>query len=288
MCCTHRTSSLPCEGNARYHGGVSPPTRLFAVILALLMPMTSLRAQPAADDPDIEIARRRFKVGMQFYADQNYEKALAEFEAARRVMPAPGLDYNIARCFDRLERYEDAIREYEKYLQQQPNAADSASTRERVAKLRARVTTPVTKPEPKPEPKPDPKPEPHVTPSTTPPAPPPAPTATVAVTAPAPASKPSYTPAIAVGVTAGVLAVVGAGLLGHVGSRVNDLERECGTACAPKRVDPLRQQAVAGYAMMGLAVTALIVDVALIAVTASKRSKPRVSLLPDWRNLSHQ
>ena len=108
------------------------------------------------------------------------------------------------------------------------------------------------------------------------------------MTATVPASKASYTPAIAVGVTTGLFLITGASLLGHVGSRVNDLERECGTACAPKRVDPLRQQAVAGYAMMGLATAALVVDIALIVVTAKKRSAPRVSLLPDWRNLSHQ
>jgi tetratricopeptide (TPR) repeat protein len=91
----------------------------------------------ANDDPDTEVARRHFNLGRTYYDGAEYEKALGEFEAAKRVRPHPALDYNIARCLDRLERYQPAIDAYEHYIGSNP--ADVAEMRERVKVLKERL-----------------------------------------------------------------------------------------------------------------------------------------------------
>jgi iron complex outermembrane receptor protein len=91
----------------------------------------------ANEDPDTEVARKHFTAGHAFYAAADYEHALEEFQTARRARPHPALDYNIARCLDRLERYPEAIAAYKSYLASNP--ADAAEMRARVHELEERV-----------------------------------------------------------------------------------------------------------------------------------------------------
>lgn len=242
--------------------------RLFSrlVALGLLILTTTVAARPAyaqVDDPDTEIARRRFQKGIEYYATADYEKALAEFEAARRVKAAAALDYNIARCLDRLERLDAAIKEYEKYVAAAPNDADTPGVKERITVLKTRLQQSMVLPpqireqEKPPEPS---KPPPSAMPE-------PAPASTFETS-----KKVSWAPAIGVGAAALGVAVIGAGLLGSVGPAYNKLERECGSSCAPSRVDPLASRAKAGYAAIGIAGVLAIADVIVIAVTIKRRN----------------
>jgi tetratricopeptide (TPR) repeat protein len=90
-----------------------------------------------ADDPDVEVARRYYDQGAQLYADGKYQEAIALFEKARAVKAAPGLDYNIARAWDRLGNVDRALAGYRRYLDSQP--ADTGEVRARVTLLEARV-----------------------------------------------------------------------------------------------------------------------------------------------------
>jgi tetratricopeptide (TPR) repeat protein len=96
-------------------------------------------AARAQEDPDTQVGRRHFRVGSERYAAGDYAGALEEFRAARRVTGLPALDYNIARCEDRLEQYSDAIADYERYVAAAPNADDAAEVSARIAVLRSRV-----------------------------------------------------------------------------------------------------------------------------------------------------
>ena len=78
--------------------------------LTLALPIVVAVAWPAGargggDDPDLEIAQRRFLRGGEFHAAKHYRQAIDEFEAAGRVTPSPEIDFNIARCHDRLEEF---------------------------------------------------------------------------------------------------------------------------------------------------------------------------------------
>ena len=91
------------------------------VLVLLLAPSLSLAqpapapappapAPPAAPDPAVlEEAKRHFAQGVALYNDGNYNAALAEFEAAYRVRPSPGVLDNIGLTQKGLVRYNDAI-----------------------------------------------------------------------------------------------------------------------------------------------------------------------------------
>lgn len=51
-----------------------------------------------------------------FYKDGNYEEALKFFAMADEMEPNPVTAFNIARCYDKLEKYADAYEYYKKYV----------------------------------------------------------------------------------------------------------------------------------------------------------------------------
>jgi hypothetical protein len=113
---------------------MAPMLRVICVcLLAVVTPALAL------DDPDTEVARRHFEKGRTFYDSGDYRHALDEFLAARRAKAAPGLDYNIARCYDRLEEYPSAVKHYQLYLEGKSNPPDLAEIKERIATLQQRV-----------------------------------------------------------------------------------------------------------------------------------------------------
>jgi len=103
-------------------------------------------AAAAFEDPDTEVARKHFEKGRQAYDAGDYQAALGEFQAAKRAKAAPALDFNIARCYDRLEQYSPAIDAYASYIAAQPNAPDAEEVRARIATLKKRVETPAIEP----------------------------------------------------------------------------------------------------------------------------------------------
>lgn len=109
-------------------------------LLVLLLPLLARAGGEApAEDPDTEVARRHFARGSEFYRAGQYDQALKEFEASRRVKGLAPLDYNIGRCLDRLERYPEAIAAYRRYLDAASHAPDLVEVRERVSVLEQRL-----------------------------------------------------------------------------------------------------------------------------------------------------
>jgi tetratricopeptide (TPR) repeat protein len=148
-----------------------------AIFVGLLLCIPSW--SEARDDPDQEIAARHFERGRAFYVANDYLHALEEFEAVLRVKHAPELEFNIARCHDRLEHLREAVTHYERYLAARPKASDAAEVRERVQVLKERIAR-----EKPPAPKPvEPAPPPPVAPAP-PPVVAPAPSAVVAPASP--------------------------------------------------------------------------------------------------------
>ncbi len=84
---------------------------LFGMLLALRAPAqpSATPATSANASDATESARARFKTGTRLYQDQNFEGALAEFEAAYQLKPGPGSLQNIALCQKALSRYGEAV-----------------------------------------------------------------------------------------------------------------------------------------------------------------------------------
>lgn len=92
---------------------------------------------PASMTRDERIARARhhFEAGRQYYGEGRFEDAAREFQEAYRLTEHPDVLYNLASCYDRLERREQAIREYERYLEEKPDTPDRQRIEIRIREL---------------------------------------------------------------------------------------------------------------------------------------------------------
>jgi hypothetical protein len=81
---------------------------LLLALQASAQPSAAPASSASASDTT-EAARARFKTGTRLYQDQNFEGALAEFEAAYELKPGPGSLQNVALCQKALARYGEAV-----------------------------------------------------------------------------------------------------------------------------------------------------------------------------------
>jgi tetratricopeptide (TPR) repeat protein len=65
----------------------------------------------AADDGDMETAQAHFSKGVESFSQENWEKALREFQAAFNVKPHWKIRYNIGLCYVKLEFWAQAMTE---------------------------------------------------------------------------------------------------------------------------------------------------------------------------------
>jgi tetratricopeptide (TPR) repeat protein len=228
---------------------------LTACVLLLLALVSVARGTPV-DDPDTEMAKRYFAQGAQAYDKGRYEQALERFRAAQRVKPLPDMDYNIARCLDRLDRPEEAIAAYDRFLAS-PHGREHAEVRERVEVLRARVGQAAAPPSP----------------ATT--------TPTTMTTTP-PRRSPRYlAPGLVLG-AALALGVAGTALWTNVGPRYDALDKQwrAGTNLDAVHTEArsLHAQENAGYVLWGVAGAVAVADLALWIVAARHGGHLRAAL----------
>jgi tetratricopeptide (TPR) repeat protein len=218
-------------------------------LMSLTLVVVPLVAWPAVghadDDPDEEIARRHYAAGREAYATRSYQRAIDEFEIARRYRPAPELDFNIARSYDRLERFAEAIVAYQRYLASGPPEPDATEVRTRIEVLQRRLADPGS------------------------------PAATATAVGPGARGPRRFAAPLAVAGVTLALAITGAALVASVAPGYNDLVAHCVRPCMDRREPDLKTRAYAGYALFGLAGAAAVVDVALFIVAARRgRARP--------------
>lgn len=80
-----------------------------ALVLAALCQAPGASAQ-------VNEARAAFQAGVQAYAQQHYAEALESFRTAYRIRPHPSVLVNIANCYVALNRPQDAISTFERFL----------------------------------------------------------------------------------------------------------------------------------------------------------------------------
>lgn len=69
-----------------------------------------------AKTPEQKEADRHFKSGVALFGEQKFGEALAEFERAYEIAPAPIVLYNIAACHRELSHYAEAVKYYRRFL----------------------------------------------------------------------------------------------------------------------------------------------------------------------------
>jgi tetratricopeptide (TPR) repeat protein len=109
------------------------------LILCLACILALARVADADTDDKTERARVHLKAAIAYYDEARYEDAAHEMEAAYQLKPLPDLQYNLAQCYERLARYDDAAKAYETYLSQSPGAPDRKLVETRIENLRERA-----------------------------------------------------------------------------------------------------------------------------------------------------
>jgi tetratricopeptide (TPR) repeat protein len=108
----------------------------------------------SAQDEKTERARIHLKAAIAYYDEARYEDAAREMEAAYQLKPLPDLQYNLAQCYERLGRYNDAATAYETYLKGNPTAPDRKLVETRIGNLRQRAAAVASGSQPAPLPAP--------------------------------------------------------------------------------------------------------------------------------------
>jgi tetratricopeptide (TPR) repeat protein len=109
------------------------------------------------EDPNFERAKEAYRRGTELYAEAKFEEALASFQEAATLYASPDFQFNIAKCYERLGNFEEAIRSYEIYLRTAEEIDDRALIEASIADLKKRIEerdAAANQPEPEPEPEP--------------------------------------------------------------------------------------------------------------------------------------
>lgn len=119
-------------------------------------------AAPRANKADkgTAAAKLHFTEAKRLYFQARYREAILEYQAAYRAKPAGELHFNIAQCYERLDELPAALKSYETYLLEVPQAEDRMmvlstmrTLHEKLAARKAAASAPVvTAPPPPPAP----------------------------------------------------------------------------------------------------------------------------------------
>jgi tetratricopeptide (TPR) repeat protein len=138
------------------------------------MALAALLAQPPAAEAknEKEEAKKHAKKGSALFQDERYEDALREFEKAFEIFPAPALLYNMGQCHLFLGAHERAIEAFESFLSQSPDTPYRADVERLIGEAKAELRRVQAAKAPEPPP-PPPAVDPDPTPAIEPPPPPP-------------------------------------------------------------------------------------------------------------------
>lgn len=115
--------------------------RAFAWLAAtlLVVAVSSGDLAAAQGSRDDAAAREYFEQGRTAFEDADYERALMLFRHAYRLSQRSELQYNIGVAADRLQREEEALEAFERYLANSAEPSRAAEVEERIEALRLSI-----------------------------------------------------------------------------------------------------------------------------------------------------
>jgi tetratricopeptide (TPR) repeat protein len=112
-------------------------TRRLAAALAAALLAGAPAARAGADD--VADAKARLREGAALYRAGRFRDAIAEFEAAYRLRPHGAIHFNVAQCRERLGEWPGALRAWNDYLREVPDAKDRAAVRASIGRIEERL-----------------------------------------------------------------------------------------------------------------------------------------------------
>ena len=113
--------------------------RRAAVLAAILATSGALVASRAQADDVADEADLQFQLGAAKYKSSDYLGALEHFLASNRLAPNRNVVFNIARCYERLERYPDAYRYYTSASEGETNVERRKAIEESLSQITPKV-----------------------------------------------------------------------------------------------------------------------------------------------------
>ncbi|MGE0785872.1 MAG: PEGA domain-containing protein [Sandaracinaceae bacterium] len=114
-----------------------------AVELATLGPACAQDAGGEGAAPEnmqgAQQARVHFTQGLEQFRAHRYREAIQSFQLANQLVPSADLQYNIARAYEELSDYEQAIEYYQNYLRDRVDPPDRGQVEQHIAELRERA-----------------------------------------------------------------------------------------------------------------------------------------------------
>lgn len=107
--------------------------------LPLVAVATLLATWPAAADNTADEADLAFRLGNQAFQRGQYEQALSAYFLSHRLVPNANVLFNIARCFEALEQFDEAYRYYGDLARLQISAEDRRDVERALVRIRPRV-----------------------------------------------------------------------------------------------------------------------------------------------------
>lgn len=123
--------------------------KICSLVLAALLATSASDA--LAQDDSLKQARAAFEKAQGHYEKGEFEKAAAEFQRAYKARAFPQFLFNIGASFEKMKKYDDAVKYYEQYVGAVKDAGDRAATNKRIEVLKKEIeriakTTPDGKP----------------------------------------------------------------------------------------------------------------------------------------------
>lgn len=113
--------------------------RRLALFFFLSFFATSVWAQSSQPSDKRAAAEAAVGQAQAAYAAQDYPKALASFEEAYRLYPVPALLFNIAQCYRLMGQDEEALKNYKRFLSEQPDTPYAAEVQGRIKELEEKL-----------------------------------------------------------------------------------------------------------------------------------------------------
>ncbi len=142
------TFGAPAQAHrARAQGSDAPPTSEAPAQGGTVAPDpdpagATRPSEPGAGGQDAKQARAAelFDEGQRAYAQGEYRRALELFQDAQAQFPSATFHYNIATCYEALDKYEQAIDAYRAYLRSDP--PDAAHVKHKIDRLEQQLAGP--------------------------------------------------------------------------------------------------------------------------------------------------
>src|SRR5207302_5271635 len=113
--------------------------RILALCVSLALSLSTAGITPSALADDADEAEIEFQLGAERYQAGDYLVALEHFLVSNRLAPNHNVVFNIARCYERLEKFPDAYKYYASAASAQNTPERKAAIEEAIARIETKI-----------------------------------------------------------------------------------------------------------------------------------------------------